>query len=172
MPVAVRMARTSRSTPSSPLSPTNNADAGEKRWFHGGGIHTWKVSEAESGGTLSVFEDELTQGKMTPLHTHPDRDELSYLIDGEVELNIDGEVRRVGAGSMWMVPRGVPHAFVVLSPTARLLALQTPGHAGRFYWEASEPVVDGSGTVDFEHVKAVAGQTGITDILGPPPFAR
>jgi len=37
-------------------------------------------------------------------------------------------------------PRGVPHAFVVVSATARLLCLHTPGCCQAFYWDASEPI--------------------------------
>lgn len=148
------------------------AGEGERRWFLGGGVHTWKVSDEESGGTLSVFGDELSQGKLTPWHAHPDSDELGYLIEGELELNIDGDVRRVGTGAMWMIPRGIPHAFRVVSPTARLLALQTPGSAGRFYWDASEPAADGDPTVDFDRVREVASGTGVTNVLGPPPFGE
>ncbi len=148
------------------------AGDGERRWFYGGGIHTWKVSAAESGGAMAVFEDELTGGKMTPWHVHPDSDEFSYLLDGEVEVDIDGERRRVATGGAWMVPRNVPHAFRVTSAEARLLAFQTPGSAGRFYWEASEPFVLGVHDVDFDRVRAVAAETGATTVLGPPPFAQ
>jgi quercetin dioxygenase-like cupin family protein len=148
------------------------AGEGERRWFYGGGIHTWKVTEAESDGAFFLFEDELTEGKMTPWHCHPDSDELGYLLEGEVDLNINGEKRRIGAGGMWMTPRGVPHAFIVVSPTAKLLAIQTPGSAARFYWDASEPAQDEPGTVDFDRIRKVASDTGITTVLGPPPFAH
>jgi quercetin dioxygenase-like cupin family protein len=148
------------------------AGEGERRWFYGGGTHTWKVSNEESGGALFLFEDEMTQGKMTPWHCHPDSDELGYLLEGEVEVNIDGRVERVSAGGMWMTPRGVSHAFRVLSPTAKILALQTPGSAEAFYYGASEPATDADGEVDFDRIREVAAATGITDVQGPPPFAR
>jgi quercetin dioxygenase-like cupin family protein len=148
------------------------AGEGVRRWFYGGGIHTWKITEAESGGAFFLLEDELTQGKMTPWHCHPDSDELGYLLEGEVDVNINGEERRVTAGGMWMTPRGVPHAFIVVSPTARLLAFQTPGASAAYYWNASEPAGDEAGKVDFDRIRAVATETGQTTVLGPPPFAR
>src|SRR5205814_7370909 len=118
------------------------AGEGERRWFYGGGVHTWKVTDAQSNGSFFLFEDELTQGKMTPWHCHPDSDETIYLLEGEVDLNIDGSEQRVSRGGMWFVPRGVSHAFMVVSPTARLLAFQTPGASASFYWNASEPMGD------------------------------
>ena len=70
-----------------------------------------------------------------------------------------------------MVPRGVPHAFMVTSEVARLLAFQTPGSSEPFYRGASEPALaDGEGSVDVARVKAMAKETGATEMLGPPPF--
>lgn len=146
------------------------ADEGERRWFFGGGLHTWKVSETESNGSLFLFEDELTQGKLTPWHCHPNSDELIYLLDGEARVKIADEERVVTGGSTWMTPRGVPHAFAVLSPKARLLSLQTPGASARFYRGASEPANDGAGEVNFDRIREVAEDTGETVVLGPPPF--
>jgi hypothetical protein len=86
---------------------------------------------------------------------------------------MDGEQQRISDGGMWMAPRGVPHAFTVVSPTARLLAFQTPGSAQSFYWDASEPATaDGAGPVDFDRIRSVAAATGATTVLGPPPFGH
>ena len=145
---------------------------GDRRWFYGGGTHTWKVTAEETGGAFLLFEDRLEQGKMTPLHRHPDVDETVYVLEGEILINIDGEEHRVGAGGVTVSPRGVAHAFTVVSDAARLLFLQTPGSAQPFYWNASEPATnDGPGPLDFDRVREVAGQHLGTDLLGPPPFA-
>jgi uncharacterized protein YjlB len=109
---------------------------------------------------------------MTPLHRHPDVDETVYVLEGEILINIDGEEHRVGAGGVTVSPRGVAHAFTVLSEEARLLFLQTPGSAQPFYWNASEPATnDGPGPLDLDRVRAVAQQNLGTELLGPPPFA-
>jgi quercetin dioxygenase-like cupin family protein len=146
--------------------------AGPKRWFYGGGTHTWKVTADEAGGAFFLFEDALTEGKLTPLHRHPDSDETVFVVEGEIVTNIDGVEHTVTAGGVTFVPRGVAHAFVVCSKSARLLSLHTPGASASFYWNASEPAEnDGHGPVDFDRVRQVAIETGATEILGPPPFA-
>lgn len=146
-------------------------DEGDRRWFLGGGTHTWKLRAAETGGALYAFEDALTRGKMTPFHSHPDTDEIVFVLEGEILVNIDGDEHVVGTGGMTYTPRGVPHAFMVRSTTARLLALQTPGTSESFYWDASEPATsDGPGPTDFERVGQIAQGTGATRMLGPPPF--
>ena len=147
------------------------AGEGDRRWFYGGGTHTWKVTSDDSNGAFFLFEDELTEGKMTPWHCHPDTDEAIYVLEGEIVVNVDGDEQRIDTGGMWMAPRGVSHAFTVVSPTARLLSFQTPGTAQPFYWDASEPATTpDAGPVDFDRVRQVATATGATTVLGPPPF--
>jgi quercetin dioxygenase-like cupin family protein len=148
------------------------AGEGDRRWFFGGGLHTWKITSEESDGAFFLYEDELTEGKMTPWHCHPDTEEAIYILEGELDVNIDGDERRISAGALWLAPRGIAHAFSVLSPTARLLSFQAPGAAQSFYWDASEPATNGhSGPVDFDRVRTVAAATGATTVLGPPPFS-
>lgn len=146
---------------------------GEKRWFYGGGIHTWKLTTEETGGALFLFEDQMTRAKATPLHRHPDADETVYVLEGEILVYVEGkEGHRVGPGGTSFTPRGTPHAFQVTSPVVRLLCMQTPSSSQVFYQGASKPTteVDPSGPVDFDKVRAVAAETGATDVLGPPPF--
>jgi quercetin dioxygenase-like cupin family protein len=148
---------------------------GERRWFFGGGLHTWKVRAEDTGGAFFVFEDVLARGKMTPLHCHPDADEVVYVVEGEILVRAGDEERRIGSGGTLVMPRGVPHAFIVTSEVARLFYMQTPGGGESFYRDASEPAPgegDASGPVDFGRVRDAAKATGSTEILGPPPFAK
>lgn len=144
----------------------------ERRWFFGGGVHTWLATAAETGGQFLIFEDYLDGGKATPLHQHPDADETFVMLDGTIRLRIGDEDRQLGAGGIAVIPRGVPHAFLVTSASARMLCLQTPGSGEAFYWGASEPTTQEgpSGPVDFDRVGQSAEQTHAIEILGPPPF--
>jgi len=146
---------------------------GERLRFMGGGLLTMKATAAETGGAFLLFEDLMPEGKVTPLHTHAAEDELLYVLDGELLVHIDGADHRLGAMGMAVAPRGVPHAFKVVSPTARVLTLLTPGSAEGFYRGASEPAGDdlgAAGPVDFDRVRASAERTGGMQLLGPPPF--
>src|ERR1700688_4626878 len=101
-------------------------DEGEKRCFYGGGAHTWKATAEETGGAFLLFEDRMEQGKMTPLHIHPESDETMYLLEGEILFHMDGGEHRLGIGGLAVAPRGVPHAFLGLSPGGRVVCLHTP----------------------------------------------
>ena len=144
---------------------------GEKRWFYGGGVHTWKALAEQTNGAFFLFEDALSRGKTTPLHRH-DQDELIYVIEGGILHSGGGTERRVARGGTIVTPRGVEHTFVVVSETARLLCLQTPGSGQAFYRNASEPAGEVDGPVDFAKIREAAKQTGSTEVLGPPPFAK
>ena len=113
--------------------------AGERRRFCGRGRHTWLATEAETGGAYLLFEDALDARKVTPLHQHPDADETFYMLEGEVRLHVAGDEQTLAAGGIAIIPRGVPHAFMETTPTARMLRLQTPGGGETFYRHASEP---------------------------------
>ncbi len=147
---------------------------GEQFWFAGGGVFTMKAAAAETDGAFTLVEDRVVRGKVTPLHLHPDVDETIYVLDGELLVDIEGEQQPVGAGGLLMAPRGVAHAFMVTSETARLLVLQTPGSGEDFYRDASEPIgsaQDASRQPDFARLREVAERSPSIQILGPPPFA-
>lgn len=150
------------------------AGEGDRRVFLGGGLHTWKLLAEQTGGAFFLFEDALVEGKVTPLHQHPEADETVYVLDGEIVLSADGEEHILGEGCTSFVPRNTPHAFRVTSPTARLLTFQTPGVGEGFYRGASEaPAFGDEDRVDIGRVQesAAANPHGI-QLLGPPPFAR
>jgi quercetin dioxygenase-like cupin family protein len=147
---------------------------GEQMWFAGGGVFTWKATAAETGGAFILLEDHLVRGKMTPLHLHPNEDEAIYMLEGEILVHIEGKEHRVGPGGLFFAPRGVPHAFMVTSETAHILALQTPGTGEAFYRDAGEAVssaTDASRPPDWARLRKVAERSENIELLGPPPFA-
>ena len=148
------------------------AGEGDKQSFLGGGLHTWKLMTEDTDGAFFMFEDVMGQGKCTPLHRHPEAAETVYVLEGEILVNVDGNETRVGAGGLTFTPKGVPHAFLVVSDSARVLTLQTPGIGQAFYRGASEAATDDtSDAVDIARLQASAKENprGI-ELLGPPPF--
>lgn len=148
------------------------AGEGDRRSFLGGGLHTWKLTTEDTGGAFFMFEDALAHAKTTPLHRHPEADETVYVLEGEIVVNVDGQEARVGVGGMMFTPKGVPHAFLVVSESARLLTVQTPGIGQAFYRDASDPAIgDSAEAFDITRLQASARENprGI-ELLGPPPF--
>ena len=146
---------------------------GEQLWFAGGGVFTMKANAEETNGAFTLFEDHVVRGKTTPVHVHPDLDETIYLLEGELLVDIDGDQQRVGPNGLFVAPRGVPHAFLVVSDTARLLCLQTPGSGESFYRDASDPVDsadDAARPPDLARLREAAQRSDSIVLLGSPPF--
>lgn len=153
------------------------AGEGEQLWFAGGGLFTMKATSAETGGAFALLEDREVRGKTTPLHLHPDDDEVIYVLEGEILVHVDGKEHHVGTGGVLAAPRGVPHAFFVTSETARMLLVMVPGTGWAEVQQrdlcepASPDAVPGSRPPDFAKIYAVAERKDCIEILGPPPFA-
>jgi quercetin dioxygenase-like cupin family protein len=145
------------------------AGEGERCWFFGGGVWTWKVSETESGGELSVVEVTMDGGKVTPLHTHPIAESL-WVLEGELRYHVDGEDVALGRDDYILVPAGVPHAFMVVSEEARILGIQPSTACEAFYRGASEPLEASARETDFGRIAESGRLNGGIEILGPPPF--
>ncbi len=149
-------------------------EEGERRWFAGGGLWTMKATAEETDGAFILFEDRMTRGKTTPLHTHPHEDETFIVLEGEILVHVEGTEHPVGPGGVAVVPRGTRHAFLVTSETARILALHTPGSSEAFHRDASEPSTEEADTQrppDLDRLRAAAERNpGCIEILRPPPF--
>ncbi|MGW3728460.1 cupin domain-containing protein [Streptomyces sp. NPDC000851] len=91
-----------------------------------------------------------------PLHIHEDVDESFYVIDGEYEIELDGEKHKAPAGSLVYGPRGVGHAFVnTWHRPSKMLCIATPGGVENWFEELGQ-LIDGQGPPDWEKMQALA----------------
>lgn len=145
--------------------------SGEAIWFNGA-LVTVKVPGEWSGDAFSLVEVLSPRGRATGLHTDPSH-ETFYVLEGELLVHVDGAEHAVCAGGTVSVPRGVAHAFLVVSDRARFLVLNTPGTHDRFFRDGGEPASDDDLTTapppDHERTMAAARTHGVV-FLGPPPF--
>lgn len=156
-----------------PQTIVRQAGEGEQFWFAGGGTFTMKATAAQTNGSLTLLEDHMQGGKTTPLHQHPTFEEAIHVFEGEILVHSDGEEHEVRAGGVAIFPRGVPHAFLVTSPTAHILAILTPGVGEQFYQECSDPITSpevADRPPDFARLHAAAARSEHIELLGPPPF--
>jgi quercetin dioxygenase-like cupin family protein len=144
---------------------------GEAIWFNGALINV-KVPGEWSDGAFSLVEVESTRGRATGLHTDPSH-ETFHMLEGELLFHVDGDEQGARAGDTVAVPQGVPHAFMVVSDSARFLVLNTPGTHDRFFRAGGEPASDRdfarAPEPDLERTMAAAQEHGVR-FLGPPPF--
>jgi quercetin dioxygenase-like cupin family protein len=154
-------------TETTTLAPViRRAGEGEKRWFFGGGVFTWKLSSANED--ISLIEVEMVQGKLTPVHTHPVSESM-WMLDGHIRYRVNQDEHEIGPGDFVMVPAGVPHAFIVTSPMAKVLSIQPTCELEPFYRGASEPFDGSTCMVDFARIAQSAKDNGGIQIVGPLP---
>ncbi len=83
---------------------------------------------ASTGGSYCMFEVLMRQGRTEAAHIHDDTDEIVYVLEGEIEVSLDGERQRVASSGMAFIPRGTVHGYRAASPAARILDIHTgPG---------------------------------------------
>jgi quercetin dioxygenase-like cupin family protein len=58
-----------------------------------------------------AFEVHGQPGTFVPPHVHPTQDEFIYLLEGEMELTLDGHIHRLAAGGLSRMPMGLPHGY-------------------------------------------------------------
>ena len=92
------------------------------------------------------------------------------MLDGQIQYRINDDEHEIGPGDFVMVPAGIPHAFIVKSPTAKVLGIQPTCECETFYRGASEPFEGSGRMVDFHRIAQSAQENGGIQIIGPPPF--
>jgi mannose-6-phosphate isomerase-like protein (cupin superfamily) len=104
--------------------------------FMPGETLTWKVTAAESAGTLEVAELALEADVGTPEHVHHQNDEAYYVVDGTYRFKVGPDMADVGAGAFVYIPRGTPHAWLnVGDRPGRVVMLFTPGGMAGYFEE-------------------------------------
>ncbi len=93
-----------------------------------------RLTAAESGGHLGIFETVDHPGYGPPRHIHHDADETFCLLEGRVDFLLAGVVTAHGPGDTVFIPRGTEHSFCVRGDIpARMLTVMTPGGFEGFF---------------------------------------
>ena len=103
---------------------------------------TFPAAHEDGGDGISVVDSLGPRGDSPPYHVHHTEDELFHVIEGELAVLVDGDVRSVRAGETLLALKGVPHTYRVMSEQARWLAVTTRGDFERFVRELSRPATE------------------------------
>jgi quercetin dioxygenase-like cupin family protein len=74
----------------------------------------------KKAGTITLFA--FAKGQGLSEHTAP-FDAFVYIIDGEAEIIIDGNVNKVGTGEMLIMPANKTHALKAIQPFKMMLVM-------------------------------------------------
>ena len=118
---------------------TEAVPQGQNEW-----INYPEVDEDVPG--LFAARATILPGMGHDFHLHPEREEIIYILEGEIEQWVDTERSRLGAGDAVVVPAGRVHASFNIGPScAVLFVVLTPARSeaplaidvsGRAPWNA------------------------------------
>src|SRR3954454_3068844 len=118
---------------------------------------------AERGAGFSMVEHPIAPRALAaPLHTHTNEDEYSYVLEGQVGVQIGDEVAVAAQGDLVFKPRGVQHAFWNAGDSpARVLEIISPAPFANYFQEIS-PLMLGPEGPDFAAIAALQARYGLT----------
>jgi len=92
-----------------------------------------------------MFDWTLPPGFSTGLHVHRVQEETFFVLEGECEWQIDGEVVHATPGTYLFIPPGVPHNIGNSSgrPARMLMTVSPPGHE-HYFEELERLAADGA----------------------------
>jgi oxalate decarboxylase/phosphoglucose isomerase-like protein (cupin superfamily) len=61
--------------------------------------------------TTFAFETNSDPGQFVPVHIHPTQDEFILVLDGVLDLKLDGVWSQAKAGDLVRMPKGIPHGY-------------------------------------------------------------
>jgi quercetin dioxygenase-like cupin family protein len=119
--------------------------------------------DAQTGGGFSMVEHPIPPRALAaPLHTHTHEDEYSYVLEGEVGVQIGDEVTVARTGDLVVKPRGIQHAFWNAGDTpARVLEIISPAPFVSYFEEIS-PLMMGPEGPDFPAIAALQARYGLS----------
>jgi quercetin dioxygenase-like cupin family protein len=91
--------------------------------FYMGNIMSFLVRGDESDGKVAMMEYRSKPGNEPPPHIHLWEHEIYYILEGNLEAYVDGEVLKAFPGQSVFLPRGKAHTFTICSPHLRMLIL-------------------------------------------------
>jgi quercetin dioxygenase-like cupin family protein len=109
-------------------------------WWVAGSLMQLKATGDDTHDGLTLIEQTCPPGLDSPAHVHPDEEQCLYMLDGAIEVTCGDVTRAIGPGAFVVMPRGVPHSFVVTGEHgARFLSITTPSGFERLVHEIGEP---------------------------------
>jgi quercetin dioxygenase-like cupin family protein len=149
------------------LSP----DEGETVWLRKLGIR-FMIGEEETGGNFALVEHPIEPRALAaPMHTHTHEDEYTYVLEGEIGVQVGDEILIGRPGDLVFKPRGVPHAFWNASDEpARALEIISPAGFERYFAELAPLFPPANqGPLDQEAIGAVREKYGLEMDMGSIP---
>jgi quercetin dioxygenase-like cupin family protein len=124
-----------------------------------------------TGERFSIVEHPIAPRSLAaPVHTHTREDEHSWIIEGEIGMQLGDQVITARPGDFVFKPRDVPHAFWnATDKPARMLEIISPAGFER-YFEEIAPLLNTGGPPDLEALGALREKYGLSMDMASRPI--
>jgi quercetin dioxygenase-like cupin family protein len=90
----------------SPISRKTDGAIEQTSW----GALNWKITgETVPGAEMTYGTCRINPGERNPLHSHPNCEEILYVVSGSCEHKLGDQMLRLDAGDAIRIPRNVRH---------------------------------------------------------------
>jgi quercetin dioxygenase-like cupin family protein len=143
--------------------------------WHLGALMRFVATGEDTGGRFWLAEQLSDQGYASPPHRHTHEDELFFVLDGALRVQVGDNEHEVRPSGTVFAPRGLPHSFRVESKQARFLIFTAPAGFERWFFETGTPAstltLPPPGAVPPPDIGRVIGALRDYGVepLGPPP---
>jgi quercetin dioxygenase-like cupin family protein len=148
---------------------TRSGTEQEFEWI-GGGVQRIVLDASATDGRLTAIRQAMPGGAASPVHLHQNEDETIFLLSGTGTFWAGDQRWDLKSGDTVFLPRGLPHAYVLTSPSVELLTICNPAGFEEFVraagWDLSSPKPE-NWAVNMQALAQAADATGQT-LLGPP----
>jgi quercetin dioxygenase-like cupin family protein len=108
-----------------------------------GDILSIYLSKNETNGTFSILEDRIYPGGGPPPHIQTREFEGFYILEGELDFNIDGKKITAKTGTVLNIPPNVPHNFKNnTNSIVRILVIISPAGLEKMFEEVGTEIPD------------------------------
>ncbi|MFZ3566857.1 cupin domain-containing protein [Streptomyces sp. BH097] len=146
------------------------ADEHEQLEWLGGGIMEVLLDARHTDGHLSVFRSTVPTATASPVHVHPNEDEIFVMLSGSGLVWIGDRRFELTTGGIAFLPRNIPHAYRFTTDNVDMIAIATPSGMENFFrdagWNRSRPK-----PADWAVTPAALGKAAAANgqiVLGPP----
>ena len=125
--------------PTESIGFSNGRQSLDRSVWYNGSLMTFLATGEDSHGQFALIEAVARKGNVPPPHIHHREDEIFYVLEGEVVVSVGDRTIKGTAGTMFFLPRNVPHSFTIESEQSRMLILLTPAGLEGWFKEFSVP---------------------------------
>ncbi|MBR9774578.1 MAG: cupin domain-containing protein [Cytophagales bacterium] len=125
-----------------------------------GDIQTHILVGSDTDNQIVEWVDDVEPGVGIPPHIHTKEDEIFRVIEGQIEIMVDGKTTVLKAGDTAFAPKNIPHTWTVVgTEKAKMITSAFPAGIEMMFKELADLP---PGPPDFEKVAKICGNHGIS----------